>query len=1370
MTSQRDQFEERLPITRTVQARGAQDTWSAPKPITAYNNVHAWVLLGDPGAGKTDAFKSLSQAEGGYYVSARDFVCLAHEPDKQALIFIDGLDEISAGETNGFPVFEQIRTKLQKLGVPKFRISCREADWRGKTDSAALQRLMVGDRFAELHLLPLNRQEQEALVKHWRTSDSVSAAAFIKEAEQRSLEGLLSNPQTLQMLVKATANGWPSGKTQTYQMACTELVQEHNEQWLANTRDTALPNDALELAAGYLCALMLLSGKGLISLQKKGSNTPSAVALPDLPINNTAPNIAICRAALHTRLFTGNGQSDFSPVHRTVAEFLAARYVVEQITPKLPVGRVLALMLGKDAGLMPALRGLHAWLAVLAVGDERRDLIKRDPLGVVLYGEVQEFTHPEKLQVLNALSQEAKRDANFRRRSWGSHALGALATADMANDFRQLLTTVDRSAAHLSLVDCVLDAIAHGQGVQALNAELEQVVRDASFWPRTRAAALKVLIAFERDTKQVTELVTTRWPVCFQLLADIHSGKVEDSEDDLLGTLLLALYPGAVPATDLWHYFKKPKADFFLYGSFHRFWHEAAKQTAPASDVRLLLDALVASGFQLSNQHDRFGTPEIIGELLVRGVTAHGLQIAEPQLHGWLSLGFGPYHQCQLRPAYKKALASWLTDNPSRYKELFEFALGQQTASAETKTHGLWAIFEQLYGAKEPDDAPEWYATLADKVDLVHVRAELLIQAFRLIEKRQGSDAALLMLEGRRACHPNDAAWIDRILHVSYPPEGTLKTSLEMNSEHRQYLRNEELEKLAFFEKAMPSFSNGAAPLGALAAIGNAYLNLFEESKAITAEARLLELLNKNQSWVELGLQGLRQCLDRTDLPTASDIIKLHAQGRRYNFSIACLAAMALRWAEQDPTDALNLPDALLEMLAAFHLTHPYNQTPDWIKHLVEHRADVVARVMSPLITEQIASKKEHVPGLYALAHDPHYRAVATLVVPHVVKLFPRKAHKNQLQSLRLLIVALMARLDETVQLAVIAERLSDKPGDVAQRVYWLFAGLQIAPTVYLEPAKRYIAHTQARTSHLIALVHEQRESDERLAVYPLDALKFMIGLLGPQCSPWSAHGLVEVTPAMELARQIESWISALAGMPEEKAQSVLITMLKRQDLKQWAHALNQAVLDQQLTRRKALFKPATATQVAATLANLKPANAADLCALTLDQLKQLASDIRHGNTNNYSHFWDEANTKARSEDSCRDLLLSRLQDRLRLLGIDAQPEGRYADAKRADIRVALEGYNIPVEIKLEGSVDLWTAIEHQLIPRYTREAASDGYGIFVVFWFGGPWQKTAKDGGTKPKTAIELQDRLQRNVPAGLQQKITVLVIDCSLPPAVKA
>ncbi|MEJ2425879.1 MAG: hypothetical protein P8101_15750, partial [Candidatus Thiodiazotropha sp.] len=106
----------------------------------------------------------------------------------------------------------------------------------------------------------------------------------------------------------------------------------------------------------------------------------------------------------------------------------------------------------------------------------------------------------------------------------------------------------------------------------------------------------------------------------------------------------------------------------------------------------------------------------------------------------------------------------------------------------------------------------------------------------------------------------------------------------------------------------------------------------------------------------------------------------------------------------------------------------------------------------------------------------------------------------------------------------------------------------------------------------------------------------------------------------------------------------------------------------------------------------------------------------------------------------------SDLRERMGRLGVDAIKEGFYAEDKRADIRVSAggtQGFNLPIEIKRDSHRDLWRAIREQLIERYTRDPGSDGFGIYLVFWFGGERMPLPQEG-KKPRNAADLELRLR--------------------------
>lgn len=1354
MDTLKAKISDRLPLERSAQARRQEDgTLSSPEPLSHYRDVPAWVLLADPGAGKTDTIKTLCAAEDGYYTTARNFLALQLPSGQSGPIFIDGLDEMTAGST-----LDQIRAKLQQTGTPKFRIACREADWRGNIDSTALEHLVGSDNFAELHLAPLTREQTRALIAHWQLSNDEDAEKFMHQAEQRDLSGLLDNPQTLCMLVKAVAakgGDWPASKTQTYEMACAQLVQEQNDAHRAAQENSVQPFAQVLEAAGYLSAVMLLSGSAAIARQPAREPHAGTLALTDLSRGENAPDIAACQAALRTNLFRGTGRNEFIPVHRTVAEYLSAHYLISRIRAGLPSSRVLALVLGQDAGVVPELRGLHAWLAATASGELRRELIERDPLGVVLNGDVRNFNRTEKLDVLNALRDEATRYTYFRSQNWASHPFGALATADMEDDFKTLLQSADRSPPHLALLDCLLDALAHGHQMSELAPALEQVVRDKTYWPSLRKEALKILTSYAGAVNSWTKLKL--------LLADIHGNVVEDLEDELLGTLLKNLYPSYISPTEVWQYFRQPKSEQ-LIGTYWLFWHDLSKTITPDKDVPVLLDALLSTGYQLGNQHGHMGSPQIVGELLVRGVTQHGEEIDVQRLYGWLSLGLGPHHHCPLNQPHKAAISQWLSEHTAVYKALFAQGLHLQADSSDTGFSKLWPVRAHFYGAQEPDDAMLWYLSLAEASADDDLRRQLLDKAFDTAERKRGPDAAIQLLERWSSDHPTDTAWVEGQLCRPYPPPEFQQEHIDSEIKRAEREGQKSRQQIKFFRETLPSFELGPAHLGALVEVAYAYLNFFRRLNEKTPDARLLELLNQDAAWVSLALDGLRQCLFRDDLPSATDIVDLNIKGQRYHLATPCLAAMELRYKE-NPVSALDLPLATLETVVAFRLTNNFDETPAWFKQLLTQRPAVLTNVMQRLISQQIASKTEHVEGLYTLAGDADYATVAKQITPKLITDFPVKASEKQLKNLRLLIVSMLSHLDRDIQLKLIANKLSAKAMDVAQQVYWLTAGVLSAPELYLERTQQYVGKTQVRASHLFALIHECRIRGAFKADLPVMTQAFLIELLGPRSSPKEAPsgGVYSVTPAIEMTEYVEGLVSALAGNPDDAAMQALTDLQQRHDMKQWSDSLSRALYDQRITRRKARFKPASVVQVCATLANLKPANAADLWALTVNHLTQLIRQIRDSDTDDYDQYW--AGDTPKSEELCRNALLSALKPRLAALDISAQPERHHADKKRADIEVASGLIHIPMEAKGEWHKDVWKAIGNQLIAQYCREPASDGYGIFLVFWFTGNMKAAPTDGGAKVKTSQELQRRLAATVPEALRHKIAVLVVDCSKP-----
>ena len=210
---------------------------------------------------------------------------------------------------------------------------------------------------------------------------------FVREASQKGLESLLANPKSLEMLVVAVRGGeWPSTRIQTFDMACRTLLREHNKEHQVAKPDSVAISDLLD-AAGRLCAVQLLTG-GAGYLLPGTESDHEYLGLEQI----SGEDQEVLRHVLGTKLFVAPTEGLAAPVHRHVAEFLASRHLAGLIENGLPVWRILALMTGDDGGVVSELRGLSAWLAAHSK-TSRMEIIERDPIGTVLYGDVREFLY-----------------------------------------------------------------------------------------------------------------------------------------------------------------------------------------------------------------------------------------------------------------------------------------------------------------------------------------------------------------------------------------------------------------------------------------------------------------------------------------------------------------------------------------------------------------------------------------------------------------------------------------------------------------------------------------------------------------------------------------------------------------------------------------------------------------------------------------------------------------------------------------------------------------------------------------------------------------------------------------------------------------
>ena len=96
---------------------------------------------------------------------------------------------------------------------------------------------------------------------------------FLKEAQQRGIFDLLTNPQTLELMLQVMESGyWPETRIELYQKACEIMAGEFNDEHARSLPGSTKIEDIL-YSAGALCAYQLLaSTKGFSHTQLAADN------------------------------------------------------------------------------------------------------------------------------------------------------------------------------------------------------------------------------------------------------------------------------------------------------------------------------------------------------------------------------------------------------------------------------------------------------------------------------------------------------------------------------------------------------------------------------------------------------------------------------------------------------------------------------------------------------------------------------------------------------------------------------------------------------------------------------------------------------------------------------------------------------------------------------------------------------------------------------------------------------------------------------------------------------------------------------------------------------------------------------------------
>jgi hypothetical protein len=1330
-----------------------QDKDTQTVVFSDYSHFPNIVLLGDPGAGKTHLFKQFAALQEAKYLTIRHF--LSGVPiDNQKTLFIDALDE-KRSASNSSDVVDDIVRRLFSQPPQNVRISCRSQDWLGESDlSAFLPYFEQTGGYVVLHLQSLSKEEQTAILQ---ANGVEHPEAFLAEAEKHAASEFLYNPQNLLMLAEAVKEGnWPRTRSELFHSATQFLLTEHSRE---HTRLTSgiYTCDELEYPAGSICALRILSDVSGVSL------LPNDIR-PEYPSYRTISFFSheIIRAALSRRVFSaGDEVETVEYSHRTIAEYLAAKWLAGIVDKGLPIGR-LRSMLGFEGYPSSELRGLHAWLAVF-LPQYAQVFIEADPYGVLTYGDAASLPIAEKQNLLVALSKLSERDPWFRNHGLNSY-LNDFATVEMEAQLRQIVRDPHSS---FSLRMIVLESLSVATPIVALSDDLINIAKseDSSYAEKEEAitalihfgvSGQKFSVRFFAELKDKNhDSIRLRNHIIQLLYKDYFTP--QDIAQLLIDTLNITserLPIGAlwrlndiVPTADLLAIFEHLER---YHTAYSKDWYSSAKNHYE------IVHFLEAGLLQILSEKNDYSTSQIWLCLKTFYSYSHNHH-------------YGGYDNMQKSIVQEIKNRSWqyediidaaiisFTGYDTNYLFLYEF--GGSTFHLIPDEILLARFIHYLSHAEADSEKIECIYQLT--FPILYRCAKPSQETFEFLSAYCHLNVKLTtVFETSTVCEIDD--W--RVKH------NLNKIAYEKKLNTARY------EDRHSFELCRQEIVSGQH-LEWLKHISYIYYSKYSYvDDKLTPVQRCAEILGAEN--VTDAISGLLAILNRSDLPTIDELNCALLKREYYGWWYAVLAGSDELFKKH--TDATQWNEDLLTTLLALDVTlalftKDNNVVSDyslpWKRDVILNKTAFFIKTYYHIINFCINNQLQDIRALNYLLND------TCIPIDYAVPLVMRltKEHSDDVLHLQNLVGWLLAHPESHAELLQLSELMIAQPSKLKNPSYqiWLVCTYLFAP----DQCQDLFLSESNSAPEMIALIRQlsgkakigRGGSEQRLSLTQLEAIITVSATHFPNADRLARNDSNSANN-WEYADFIKRLIDDVSSFSSYDAGEVFERLLLLPECTSYRGYLLHAQSNQKVRYRESQFQHTNWKQALNTLKNKTPANVMDLYALLLDHLQDIANRITYENTDIYKQFWNEnGNGKIlvpKPEESCRNFFLELLRARLHPLQIICEPEGHMVSGKRADIIISLPGIKIPIEIKRDYHRDVWSALNEQLDQLYTTNPDAAGYGIYLVFWFGASRPnaipRPAKDT-PPPVNATTMEDILNEAVPMVKRDRLSAIVIDVS-------
>ena len=1307
------------------------------------------VLLGAPGSGKTTVCRKIAKQLGGQFAYAEDVANgLFDDAPKfsEQILVIDGLDEVFSEEIP--KAFVNIIKNSKSLGYTNWLINCRAYEWQS---SLFEERIKAGLGKSPMiaGLGELSDEEIKSLLEIFNFYEG-DVEQFLKDAETNEANEFLRNPQTLEMLVKAVqSSGWPKTKTELFRSACKIMALEYNESHQSEAKNRPTEDEITEIA-GWICAQMLMSGKRTIALDGKYSeDSPRPADLSNHVYDYDAKKI---EATCKTKLFKTAGKGNVEPVHRTVAEFLAGRWLAEQFKadPRtiLPRRVMNSLTFGTEI-ISPSLRGLHAWITSLDVSDRLQN-IKRDPYGCLRYGDLSEFSNDDLIALLEDLVALTQIDPFFQGSDWNARFGHSLGRASIKEKFVEIISDANTSP-HLKFT--LLQAIQGTKLAKAMVKELKAIVLSEDDDQFVRRIAVNALAG---------NLQPNDWlDLAEKLLKCGTMNSLEISLDQIISREHVH-FSGAEIAEHSIAYEKKAFDEEKNHIAVMKHEIPIICSDIQVAEIAKSIAAEIPAGRDKHRRDSYTKLEEWLVVLFPRLLKRNNKPTVD-ELWPLISRLSYESHKFDWED-----VPSWFAEHDDIRREIQARALdeGEDVSAKRMALYWLRDISTGLdMGESDVIHHLKRLIIAKDRLSNWQSSWEVLIWWIRGHDKFDGS--ALKLAKKQAEDFPELKQILEEVMNPPISEHEAKSQEIE-----RQYKE----EALAEIEQRHANFSEvrekmeKAEHLVALREAAIAVLGHCPYLKEVaTPKERIVEMVGQEN--VAYVIKGFEVAVKKGDIPSVRECAYSHVnESKVKDIELISLAFCILML--ESGKSLTSLPEkALLCALSASWSGWGYweklsKEITLKLEEILFEDNEIKLNFVKDIIEPSLEVGEEHISGFYRITTEYLFSDI----LPDLsIEWLARFEGVSDNAIWQLLKVAVRFTGDNTKFAKIIETQLQNNSWvNDEQRYAWHAAAFAVDFDRFYSDIDKFAGEDKDSLWAFKSIAGYSR--NEELPVLNLNVrqISFLLETFARKWpfSSWpsGAHWINSKDP-WHATDWLNKLIMILGEGKSKEAVKSLQSLADSGNMDTYQDLVQHSLANAKQGFAEAQHSVTTLEDVRKILSSGMPVNASDLQTIFIEEMERYEDAIQNGKTSGYSNFWEGKTPLC--ENRCRDKIVEGLKDRLKLLyDVDLNKESAMKNETRVDLLLTCGGnFALPVEIKGQWNRKLWTAARDQL-QGYSDTYETGGVGVYLVIWHdpvkGKPIPKPPI--GKRPESAEEMRQALHDNL-GDLSPKTKILVLDVSKP-----